>query len=336
LHETDEDDRVRRRDLIALSGIAATIWPLGSRGQQTEKVYKIGVLSAGSPSPAPRLRFVFRDSLRQLGWMQGKNFTFESKFAENKLDRLPGLAAELVSLDVDVIIAIGTLAPIAAKQATSTIPIVMTSAGDPTGSGLVASLARPGGNVTGLSLMVPDLGAKRLELLRELLPEISRVAILWNAANPYPALVFKETLSAARTLGIDLQSLEVRAPADLDAALAAATHQRAEGLITVGDPLTFDNRAKIAEFAAGGRLPSVSDLSDFTEAGGLMSYGADIADLFRRGMSFVDRILKGAKPADLPVEQPTKFELVINLKTAEALGLTVPPLLLARADAVIE
>jgi putative ABC transport system substrate-binding protein len=327
---------VRRRKFITVFGFAAAVLPLGARAQQSERVYKLGILSAGSSSPSPRLQFIFRDRLQDLGWIAGKNCIFERRFAENRLDRLPGLAAELVSLEVDVIVSIGTLAPLAAKRATSTIPIVMTSAGDPVGSGLVTSLARPGGNVTGLSLMAPDLGGKRLELLKDLLPEISRVAVLWNAANPYSALVFKETVSAARTLGIELQSLEVRAPADLDGALATAADQHAGAMIRVEDPLTFDYRRKIAEIAADGRLPSVSGLRDFTEAGGLMSYGADIADLFWKSMSYVDKILKGAKPSDLPVEQPTKFELVINLKTADALGLTIPSLLLARADELIE
>ncbi len=277
-----------------------------------------------------------RDALRELGYVEGKNLTFERRFAEDRLDRLPGLAAELVSLKVDVIMAAGTLAPLAAKRATSTIPIVMMAAGDPVGSGLVASLAHPGGNVTGMSLMAPDLGGKRLELLKELLPGISRVAVLWNAANPYSALVFKETVGAARTLGVELQSLEIREPPDIDGALEAATGQHADALITVEDPLTIDLRKKIAEFAADHRLPTISGLRVFADSGFLMSYGADLADIIRRSAVYVDKILKGAKPSDLPVEQPTKFELVINLKTAKSLGLTIPSILLARADEVIE
>jgi putative ABC transport system substrate-binding protein len=212
----------------------------------------------------------------------------------------------------------------------------MMSAGDPVGSGLVASLAEPGGNVTGMSLMAPDLGGKRLELLKELLPRVSRTAVLWNAANPYSALVFKETTAAARTLGVELQSLEIREPADIDGALEAATGQHADALITVEDPLTGDLRKKIAEFAADHRLPTISGLRMFADAGALMSYGADLADINRRSVVYVDKILKGAKPSDLPVEQPTTFELVINLKTAKSLGLTIPPQLLARADEVIE
>jgi putative ABC transport system substrate-binding protein len=275
-------------------------------------------------------------ALRELGYVEGKNLTFERRYAEDRLDRLPKLAAELVSLKVDVIMTAGTLAPLAAKRATSTIPIVMMAAGDPVGSGLVASLAQPGGNVTGMSLMAPDLGGKRLQLLKELLPGVSGVAVLWNAANPYSALVFKETAGAAQTLEVELQSLEIREPADIDAALEAAMAQRANALITVEDPLTIDLRRKIAEYAADHRLPAISGIRMFADAGALMTYGADLADILRRSVVYVDKILKGAKPSDLPVEQPTKFELVINLKTAKSLNLTISPLLLARADDVIE
>ena len=324
---------MKRRKFIALLDAAAAARPLGARAQQGEKVYKIGVLSAGSPTPATHN---VADALRELGYVEGKNLTFERRYAEDRLDRLPKLAAELVSLKVDVIMTARTLAPLAAKRATSTIPIVMMAACDPVGSGLVASLAQPGGNVTGMSLMAPDLGGKRLELLRELLPGVSRVAILWNAANPYSALVFKETMGAAQTLEVELQSLEIREPPDLDAALEAATAQHADALITVEDPLTIDLRKKIAEFATDHRLPAISGLKVFADSGTLMSYGADLADILQRSVVYVDKILKGAKPSDLPVEQPTKFELVINLKTAKLLGLTVPPLLLARADEIIE
>jgi putative tryptophan/tyrosine transport system substrate-binding protein len=271
-----------------------------------------------------------------LGWIEGKNIVFERRYAENRVERLPELAAELVRLNVDVIVGLGTLAPLAAKGATTTIPIVMTAAGDPLGSGLVASLARPGGNVTGMSLMAPDLGGKRLELLKELLPRLARVAVLWNAANPYPALVFKETQAAGRTLGIEVQSLEVRDPRDFDGAFEALRRQRPDALITVEDPLTFNYMKLIADFAAGQRLPTLHGFREDVAAGALMSYGANLADLFRRAAGYVDKILRGAKPADLPVQQPTKFDLVINLTTAKALGLEVPPTLLARADEVIE
>jgi putative tryptophan/tyrosine transport system substrate-binding protein len=323
---------MKRRKFIGLFGAATAVSPLGARAQQGRKVYKIGFLSAGSPDSG---NSIVGEAYRELGYV-GKNLTFESRYAEDRLDRLPKFAAELVSLKVDVITAAGTLAPLAAKRATSTIPIVMMAAGDPVGSGLVASLAHPGGNVTGTSLMAPDLGGKRLQLLKELLPELPRVAVLWNAANPYSALVFKETAGAAQTLGVELQSLEIREPADIDAALEAAMGQHADALITVEDPLTIDLRKKIAEYAVHHRLPTISGLRVFADSGTFMTYGADLADILRRSVVYVDKILKGAKPADLPVEQPTKFELVINLKTAKSLGLTIPPLLLARADEVIE
>ena len=327
---------MRRRDFFVLVGIATAARVLDANALESGKLYKIGILTAGGPGPLTPLRDMLREDLRELGLIEGKNLAFEGRYAENDLDRLPALAAELVSLEVDLIIAVGTLAPLAAKRATVTIPIVMAAAGDPVGSGLIASLARPGGNVTGTSLMAPDLGGKRLELVKELLPEISRVAVLWNAANPYSALVFKATVGAAWTLAIEVQSLEVRGPADFDGAFEAATGQHIGALIAVEDPLTNDHRHKIAEFAAGKRLPMIAGLRMFAEAGGLMSYGADVSDTFRRSVAYVAKILKGAKPSDLPVEQPTKFELVINLKTAKALGLTIPPLILARSDEVIE
>ena len=327
---------MRRRDFFVLVGIATAARVLDANALESGKLYKIGILTAGGPGPLTPLRDMLREDLRELGLIEGKNLAFEGRYAENDLDRLPALAAELVSLEVDLIIAVGTLAPLAAKRATVTIPIVMAAAGDAVGSGLIASLARPGGNVTGTSLMAPDLGGKRLELVKELLPEISRVAVLWNAANPYSALVFKATVGAAWTLAIEVQSLEVRGPADFDGAFEAATGQHIGALIAVEDPLTNDHRHKIAEFAAGKRLPMIAGLRMFAEAGGLMSYGADVSDTFRRSVAYVAKILKGAKPSDLPVEQPTKFELVINLKTAKALGLTIPPLILARSDEVIE
>ncbi len=325
---------MRRREFITLLGGGAAAWPLAARSQSGGKVYRIGYFSAGTV--IPHLRNVFHDALGALGWIEGKNVVYEYRYADNQLDRLPELATELVRLNVDIITAMGTLAPLAAKRATSTIPIVMTTAGDPLGSGLVISLARPGGNVTGLSLMAPDLGGKRLELLKEVLPGVFRVGILWNAANPYSALVFKETESAARILGIELRSIEVRSPDDFDGALAASTRLLVGALITVEDPLTVGHRKRIADFAAINRLPAIYGLREFVDAGGLMAYGAHLADLQRRAAGYVDKIIKGAKPADLPVEQPTKFELVVNLKTAKALDLEVPPSLLARADEVIE
>jgi putative ABC transport system substrate-binding protein len=326
---------IGRRELIAARGGAAA-WPLSARGQQTGKIRTIGLLNPGSEGEGSSAYPALFDALAELGWIEGKSVVFERRYADNRLERLPDLAAELVRLNVDVIVGMGTLGPLAAKRATSTIPIVMTAAGDPLGSGLVASLARPGGNVTGMSLMVPDLGGKRLELLKELLPRLARVAVLWNAANPYPAIVFKETQAAGRTLVIKVQSLEVRGPDDFDGAFEAVRKQRSDAMITVEDPLTFTYRKRIVDFAARQQLPSLHGFREFVAAGGLIFYGANVADLFRRSAGYVDKVLKGAKPADLPVQQPTTFELVINLKIARALGLEIPPMLLARADEVIE
>ena len=325
---------MKRRAFIALIGGAAA-WPFAARAQQAEKKYTVGILSAGGENTA--LSVAFADALRELGWVEGRNVVFKYRYAENRRERLPELAADLVRLKVDVIAAAGTLAPLAAKRATATIPIVMTAAGDPLGSGLVASLARPGGNVTGMSLMAPDLGGKRLELLKDVLPRLSRVAVLWNAANPYSALVFKETQTGGQTLGIEVQSLEVRDPDDFDGTFEAVRRQHPEALITVEDPLTVGHRKRIADFAVEHQLPSLHGVREFAAAGGLMSYGASLADLFRRAAGYVDKILiMGAKPADLPVQQPTKFEFVINLKTAMALGLRIPDKLVALADEVIE
>ena len=328
---------IQRREFIStLVGGAAAASPIVACAD-SGKIARIGYLSPDSPSPAATALFdAFCDGLRELGWIKGKNVTVELRYAENRVERLPEVAAELVRINVDVIVGRGTLGPLAAKRATSTIPIVMAGSGDPLGSGLVASLARPGGNVTGMSLMVPDLGGKRLELLKELLPRLARVAVLWDAANPYPAIVFKETQAAAQALAIDVQSLEVRAADDFDGVFEVARKQRPDALITVEDPLTFNYQKRIADFALANQLPSLHGVREFVVAGGLLSYRANVADLYRRAASYVDKILKGAKPADLPVQQPTKFELVINLQTAKTLGLTVPPMLLARADEVVE
>jgi ABC-type uncharacterized transport system substrate-binding protein len=329
---------MRRREFITLLGAGVAVaWPLAARAQRAGKRYTIGLFNAGTmPAQTAPAWIGFFDALRELGWVEGKNVTFEHRYADNRLERLPELAAELVRLNVDVIFGIGTLAPLAAKQATSTIPIVMGAAGDPVGSGLVASLARPGGNVTGMSLMAPDLGGKRLELLKELLPRLALVAVLWNAANPYSANVFKETQAAGRVLGVQIQSLGVRNPEDLDGAFEAARQQHPDALISVEDPFTATYRKRITDFAIASRLPSLYGLREDVDAGGLISYGANLAHLWRRAAGYVDKILKGAKPADLPVEQPTTFELVINMKTARALGLEIPPTIVARADDVIE
>jgi ABC-type uncharacterized transport system substrate-binding protein len=325
---------MRRRDFINFLGGAAATWPLAARAQQPARVYNIAML--GSARTNSRAYVAFSEAFRQLGWIEGKNVVLVYRSADNHVDRLPKLAVELVRLKVDVIVTAGTLASLAAKHATTTIPIVMAAAGDPLGSGLVANLAQPIGNVTGLSLMSPDLGGKRLELLKELLPQISRVAVLWNSASPYPAHVFKETESAAQTLGIEVQSLEVRGPDDFNNVFEAVRQNHPDALIAVEDPLTNSYLSQIANFAAANKLPAIFGFREFVDAGGLMAYGANLADLFRRAAAYVDKILRGAKPAELPIQQPTKFELVINLKTAKALGLIIPPTLLARADEVIE
>jgi putative tryptophan/tyrosine transport system substrate-binding protein len=327
---------IRRREFISIIGSAAATSPIVAFAD-SRKIARIGYLSPDSPSPAATALFdAFCDGLREFGWIKGKNFTVELRYGENRLERLPEVAAELVRINVDVIVGRGTLGPLAAKRVTSTIPIVMAAAGDPLGSGLVVSLARPGGNVTGMSLMAPDLGGKRLELLKELLPRLARVAVLWNASNPYPAIVFKETQAASQVLAIEVQSLEIRAPDDFDGVFEVVKKQRPDALITVEDPLTFNYQKRIADFALVNQLPSLHGVREFAVSGGLLSYGANIADLYRRAAGYVDKILKGAKPADLPVQQPTKFELVINLKTAKALGISVPPTLLATANEVIE
>jgi putative tryptophan/tyrosine transport system substrate-binding protein len=325
----------RRTFLTGLGAVLAA--PRAAEAQQTGKTARIGVLEMGQP-PSGRspTREGFREQLRELGYVEGLNLVIESRYAEARAERLPDLAAELVRLKVDVIVAGGTPAPLAAKQATSTIPIVMAAAGDPIRTGLVTSLARPGGNVTGLSTFTPELAAKRLQLLKEVVPGVSRVAILWNAANPFTMANMRETEAAARTLGVHAQSLEVRGPADFDNALPAAISGQAGALIVVDDPLTCSHQKRIGDFTSKNRLPAIYGFKECAGAEGLMSFGASLVDLYRRAAIFVDKILKGAKPGDLPVEQPTKFEFVINLKTAKALGLTIPPSLLLRADQVIE
>jgi putative ABC transport system substrate-binding protein len=331
--------QLKRREFITLLG-GATVWPLTVRAQKPGKLFRIGYLNAAIPGVLPveqRAIAAFIMGLAERGLVQDRDFVIEYRYGDNRPDRLAEVAAELVDLKVEVLVTVGTLAPLALKRATSTIPIVLTSGGDPVGSGLVDSLARPGGNVTGLSLMVPDLGGKRLEMLQELLPAMRRVAVIWNAANPYPALVLKSIQAAARPIGIDVQSLEIRSLDDLANMMEKARQSRPDALVVIEDPLTSSLGKRIAFLIAERRLPAIYGVrEDMIAFGGLISYGTSIPDLFRRAATYVHKILQGANPADLPVEQPTKFELIINLKTAEALGLTVPPSLLVRADEVIE
>jgi putative ABC transport system substrate-binding protein len=309
--------------------------PLSAEAQQPAKVSRIGFLSPRSASDAGRLA-AFRQGLRELGYVEGQNIAIESRWAEGEYDRLPGLAAELVRLKVDVIVTYAAPAIQAAKRATGTIPIVMAGAIDPVASGLVTSVARPGGNITGLSLMAPDLVGKQLAILKEVVPTVSRVALLGNPANTGNAPQLRHAQDAARVLGMRLQFLEARGPGEIDGAFTAMTRARAGAVIVLVDGMLADHRARIADLAVKSRLPAIYGLSDYPEAGGLMAYGPSVLDRFRRAATYVDKLLKGAKPADLPVEQPTKFELTVNLRAAGALGLTIPSSVLARADHVIQ
>ena len=312
--------------------VAFAICGAVAQAQQPAKVRRIGILTptlAGGYEP-------LHQGLRELGYVEGKNLSIEYRFAEGKLDRLPALAADLVRLKVDIVVAVGGPSVQAAKEATKTIPIVMTNAGDPVDQGFVASLARPGGNITGLSSLTTDLAGKRLELLKEAISTLSRVAVLWHPDAIGSTLSWKESQLAARDLGLKLQSLEVRGPEDLDGAFRAATKERSQALVALRSPVISMERKRIADLAIRSRLPTLYDDKPYVEAGGLMSYGTNQADLYRRAAIFVDKILKGTKPADLPVERPIKFELVMNLKTAKQIGLTIPPNVLARADKVIK
>jgi putative ABC transport system substrate-binding protein len=330
-------DRVHRRDFLIAAG-ALLAAPLAAEAQQAAKVARIGYLSTNLAA-SPNRPEAFRQGLRDLGYVEGRNLVIEYRYAEGKVEQLPALAAELVALKVDVIVASGTLAALAAKQATSTLPIVFSPAGDPVGSGLVTSLARPGGNVTGLSAFAPELVGKRLELLKQAVPGVSRVAVLWQP-GAFGERAEMDTLKraevAARDLGVPLQFVEARGPADFDRAFSDMTRARAGALTVLASNMFNSERRRLVDLAAKNRLPALYSARELVDAGGLMSYGANLADLNRRAATYVDKILKGTKPADLPVEQPTKFELVINLKTAKALGLTIPQSVLARADEVIQ
>jgi putative ABC transport system substrate-binding protein len=321
-----------------LSGVAliltAMLFALCSSGdaQQAGKIYRIGVLSVGVPASSPDIE-AFRQGLRELGYVQGKNV--EYRYFEGKVERLPELADELVRLKVDIFVTIGRPPSQAAKSATTTIPIVMALISDPVGAGLVASLARPGGNVTGVSTVSTDLTGKRLEVLKETIPKAQRIAVLYDPKDPAKIAEAKETEVAARSLGVQLQFLEVRGLNEFDAAFKEATRVKAGSILVLPTGLTTTHRRRIAELAAKNLLPTMWATSRHMDAGGLLSYGPDYDDLYRRAATYVDKILKGANPADLPVEQPTKFELVINLKTAKQIGVIIPPNVLARADRVI-
>jgi ABC-type uncharacterized transport system substrate-binding protein len=327
---------MNRRAFITMVGGSILAAPLVTEGQEAARVARIGMLADAT---SPHLREAFRQGLRELGYIEGRNLVIEYRDAEGKPEQLPALAAELVALKVDVIVAGNTLQTLAAKQASRTIPIVFSFALDPVTDGLVTSLARPGGNVTGLSFLAPELVGKRLELLKLAVPRVSRVAVLWQPgaqAKRTEQGLQTEARVAARALGVPLQFVEARGPDDFDRAFSDMTRARADALTVLGSAMLFNQRRRLVDLAAKNRLPAAYGLREYVDAGGLMAYGPNGPDMFRRAAIYVDKILKGATPGDLPVEQPTKFELVISLKTAKALGLTIPPSVLGRADQVIE
>ena len=326
-------DPLKRRDFITLLGRAVAAWQLAARAQQ--KLPTIGFLGANSPAVQRQWTAAFVQRLHELGWTEGHNLSIEYRWAEGRFDSSPAIIAEFVRLKVDVIVTHATANVVAAKQATSAIPIIFTSVADPVGNNLVASLARPDGNVTGLSAQIADAAGKRLELLREIIPSLRRLAIMANVGVANAVLEMGEVQAAARALGLDVATFDIRQTRDIEPAIEAFKN-RAEALYVQADPLFTSNRLRINTLALGARLATMHGTREQVDAGGLISYGANITDLFRRAGDYVDKILRGAKPAHLPVEQPMKFDLVINLITAKALGLTIPPTLLARADEVIE
>jgi putative tryptophan/tyrosine transport system substrate-binding protein len=326
---------MRRRDFITLLGGAAA-WSFPARAQQAGKVYRIGFLGNSTAALEANLVAPFRDGLRDLGYVEGQNILIEYRWAEGEYERFPALTAELIALKVDVIVTAGTPASLAVKKAATSIPLVMVAVGDPVATGLVASFGRPGGNITGLTSISSEIEGKRLELLREVLPNISHIAVLWNAASPIQVIEEREVRAATQISGMKMLSLGVRTIEEIEDALATIVRERPGALLVLADRLFLHHRARTMDFAAQRRLPGVHAYRELVEAGGLMSYGPSYADMHRRAASYVDRILKGSKPADLPVQAPVKFELVINLKAAKALGIEIPPMLLGRADEVIE
>ena len=325
-----------KSNLSLVLTIALMISGAIAEAQQPNKIPRLGYLAASTPSANSTRVDAFRQGLRELGYVEGKNIVIEFRFAEGKLDRVPALAAELVRLKVDVIVTAGPTDTRAAKEATNTIPIVMTQDSDPVGSGFIASLARPGGNITGLSTLSPELSGKQLELLKETVPKLSLIAVLETSTEPGNAQALREVELAAEAFKVKLQYLDVRAATDIDAAFRAASKGRAEALLVLGSPILNAQRRQIIDLAVKSRLPTIYGKPEYVEDGGLIYYGTNYNDLFRRAATYVDKILKGAKPADLPVEQPTKFELVINLKSAKQIGLTIPQSVLYRADKVIK
>jgi putative tryptophan/tyrosine transport system substrate-binding protein len=324
-----------RRTFVSAASGTLLVVALPARAQPAAKVPRIGVLHVGTAGSSSNAA-VLTQGLRERGYVEGKNIIVERRFGDNRAERMSEIAVEFVRLKVDVIVTSTDLAIAAVKQQTQTIPVVMANSTDPVGTGFVASLAHPGGNITGLTGISPELNAKRLELLKEVVPGLSRVAIMWDPEVRGGVLDYKETQVAARSLQLQLQAVEVSRPDDFERAFAALTSGRAEALMVVGSPLAFANGGQLARLAEKHRLPTMFAVRENVDAGGLIAYGPNLAERWRRAATYVDKILKGAKPGDLPVEQPTAFELVINLKTAKALGLTLPPSLLRRADAVIQ
>jgi putative ABC transport system substrate-binding protein len=322
--------------LAVIITLSLNLAPLAAQGQQTGKLYRIGFLGNSTAALEAHLVGPFRDGLHELGYLEGRNALIEYRWAEGQYERFPALIAELIALKVDVIVTAGTPATLAVKKATTSVPLVMVAVGDPVATGIVASLKRPGGNITGLTSIAEETEGKRLELLREVLPTVSRVAVLSNPENPSLLATLKEMRAAAQVLGMKLQVLEVRTSGELEETFKVILRERPGALLVMGDRLFLHNRQRMMNFATKQLLPVVPVHPELVEAGGLTSFGPSYPGMHRRAAYFVDRILKGAKPADLPVERPTKFELVINLKTAKALGLTIPPSVLGRADQVIQ
>ena len=322
---------MRRREFLALLGGAA-VWPLAARGQQLKAISRIGVLWPNPPASFEPIR----QGLRDLGYAEGRNINFEFRWAEGRLDQLPALGAELVALHVDLIITLAPPATLAAKSASQTIPIVFVGIGDPLASGLVSSLAHPGGNLTGTTRMLSEMSVKHVELLKQAVPSLSRLAVLFNPGNSSHEPALKAVATTAQALSVQVRPFQVRGPVEIDAVFAAVRSERADGVLFLADPIFFIHLKRMTELVNSEHLPAIANFVEFPKLGGLMGYAPSIPDEFRHAARHIDKILRGAKPGDLPVEQPTKFELVINLKTAKALGLTVPPALLARADEVIE
>ena len=320
---------------LLVGAMLSALWG-AAQAQQAKRIPRIGYLSGTSASVNPARIEAFRQGLRELGYTEGKNILIEWRFAEGKQDRLPTLAAELVHLKVDVIVASAPPPTRAAKQTTTTIPIVMAYDDDPVGNGFVASLSRPGGNITGLSTLSPELSGKQLELLKEVVPRLSRLAVLGNATRPGSPQILREINLAADAFGVQLQYLEIQAPKDIEIAFRAASQERADALLVMQTPVLISERRQVTNLAIKSRMPAIYARPEFVEDGGLMSYATSFTDLSRRAATYVDKILKDAKPADLPVEQPKKFEFIINLKAAKQIGLTIPPNVLARADRVIK